>query len=250
MKSNGVTNQQRRQIRQLIREEFMRKKVINERVENVCQKMVIYENKALRLGRSQEEINEGLVEIINEGMMGDVAFDMVKRFLGGKLLNFLGLNKSEHPVLFTFFQNVLEAINYTEITKYFGAGSCPNLMEMLTEAITETVTEMGGEKIISFVATKFLPTGTASAITGALDSSLANVSQEAINEVVVGIVKGYLQEPMGEFVCEGKLMDAVSGLFGGGEEGGEGGFDFGDMALGAIGDFAGGKILKSLVGDE
>jgi hypothetical protein len=83
---------------------------------------------------------------------------------------------------------------------------------------------MGGEKVVSYLATKFLPSGAAGMVTDALDSSLANVSQEAINEVVVALVKGYLQEPMREYVCEGKLMDAVKGLFGGGEDGK--GFDF------------------------
>ena len=188
---------------------------------------------------SQESINEGLVEIINEGF-GDVAFDMIKRYLGGKLLEFLGISKSEDPILFTFFQNVLEAINYMEITKYFGSGSCPALMEMLTEAITETVTEMGGEKVVSYLATKFLPTGAAGMVKDALDSSLANVSQEAINEVVVALVQGYLQEPMREYVCEGKLMDAVKGIFGGGDSGED--FDLAGTGLSALGSL-GGSLL-------
>ena len=130
---------------------------------------------------------------------------------------------------------MLEAVNYSEITKYFGSGSCPALMDMLTEAITETVTEMGGEKVISYLATKFLPTGAANMVGDALDSSLANVSQEAINEVVVGLVKGYLQEPMREYVCEGKLMDAVRGMFSGGEGGSGFDFDFSKMLGSAFG---------------
>ena len=196
--------------------------------------------------------------IINEGFM-DVGFDMIKKYLGGKLLSFLGLDESKDPVLFTFFQNVLEAINYTEITKYFGTGSCPALMDMLTEAITETVVEMGGEKIISYLASKFLPSNVSSAVQGALDSSLANVSQESINEVVVGIVKGYLQEPMKEYVCDGKLMDAVTGMFSGGGSKGAGGagLDFGfDMsglgqtALSSLGGPIGSSIMKSLAGSK
>ena len=199
-------------------------------------KMYRFERKCLQRGIGQQQINEGLVEIINEGF-GDVAFDMIKRYLGGKILNLLGIDKSKDPILFTFFQNVLEAINYSEITKYFGSGSCPALMDMLTEAITETVTEMGGEKVISYLATKFLPSSASSMVKDALDSSLANVSQESINEVVVGLVKGYLQEPMREYVCEGKLMDAVKGIFSGGDGGS--GLDF---------DFDIGKMLGSAFG--
>jgi hypothetical protein len=249
---NIVTSTQRREIRKLIREEFVRKQIINEHVDVVCRKMVIYENKSLRKGLDQESINEGLVLIINEGF-GDVGFDMIKRYLGGKLLNFLGINQSEDPILFTFFQNILEAIEYTEITKYFGSGACEPLMDMLTEAIVETVTEMGGEKVISYLAVKFLPNGISNTVQDALDSSLANVSQEAINEVVVGLVKGYLQEPLRVYVCEGKLMDAVSGMFGGGgsdTESGDSGFDLGGLgqtALSALGGPAASSLMKSFM---
>ena len=253
-----VTNTQRREIRKLIREEFVRKQIINEHVDVVCRKMMIYENKSLSKGLSQESINEGLVSIINEGF-GDIGFDMIKRYLGGKLLNFLGINQSEDPILFTFFQNILEAIEYTEITKYFGTGSCMPLMDMLTEAIVETVTEMGGEKVISYLAVKFLPSGIANTVQDALDSSLANVSQEAVNEVVVGLVKGYMQEPLRIYVCEGKLMDAVSGMFGGGgsnAESGDSGFDLGGLDFGGLGQTAlsalsgpvTSSVMKSIMG--
>ena len=195
---NIVTSTQRREIRKLIREEFVRKQIINEHVDVVCRKMVIYENKSLRKGLDQESINEGLVLIINEGF-GDVGFDMIKRYLGGKLLNFLGINQSEDRILF-----------------------------------------------------KFLPSGISDTVQDALDSSLANVSQEAINEVVVGLVKGYLQEPLRVYVCEGKLMDAVSGMFGGGSDTGSGdsGFDLGGLgqtALSALGGPAASSLMKSFM---
>ena len=108
---NIVTSTQRREIRKLIREEFVRKQIINEHVDVVCRKMVIYENKSLRKGLDQESINEGLVSIINEGF-GDVGFDMIKRYLGGKLLNFLGINQSEDPILFTFFLRAIVLIPF------------------------------------------------------------------------------------------------------------------------------------------
>ena len=233
-RKSNINENQRRVIRKLIREEFRQRKILAEHVQTVTEKMYLYENNCVRQGISQVRINEGLVDIINEGF-GDAAFDMIKRYLADKLLGFLGITKSEDPVLFTFFQNVLEAINYSEITSYFGSGSCPALMDMLTEAITETVTEMGGEKVVTYLATKFLPSSIADNVKSALDSSLANVSQESINEVVVGLVKGYMQEPMREFICEGKLMDAVKGLFGSDGESAEGSFDVGDLSKSALG---------------
>tara|TARA_Y100001937_G_C7116378_1_gene330337 strand:+ start:1053 stop:1811 length:759 start_codon:yes stop_codon:yes gene_type:complete len=214
MQTKKITNSHRRAIRKLIREEFKKQQILQEKVNAVETKMLLFENAGKTRGLTQEQINEGLMTIINEDL-GDVGFDMIKRYLAGKLLNFLGIDQASDPILFTFFQNVLEAINYTQLYKYFGSNKCEEIMSMVTEATVETVTEMGGEKVISYLAGKFLPSGVAGSVQGALDSSLANVSQEAINEVVVALVRGYLQEPMREYICEGKLMDAVKGLFSG-----------------------------------
>jgi len=247
-KNLPVSNLQRRKIRKLIREEFQRQKILTEHINGVQEKMFIYESKSIKSGLSQEMINEGLMDIINEGF-GDVGFDMIKRYLGTIALSFIGINKTDDPFMFTLLQNVIEAVDYREFTKFFGAETrCDEMMEVLTEAIVETVTEIGGQKVLMAIAGKFLPDGVAGTVESALDSSLAAVSTEATNEVVVGLVKGYLQEPMREYVCGGKLMDAVKGFFGFGgssESGGGFGIDLdkiGQTAMGALGDF--GKMIS------
>ena len=253
-----INNVQRRKIRKLIREEFKRQELIREHLSSVKNKMVLFESTARQKGLTQVQINEGLSELlIQEGLM-DAGFDLVKRYLGSAVLNFIGINENTDPILHKFLQNVLEAIDYKEITKYFGRNQCDEIMAMLTEAITETVVELGGAKVISYLASKFLDTGNASKVQSALESSLSAVPAEAINEVVVGLVKGYLQEPMREFVCKGKLMDVLKGYFsgssGGGGEEGEGflGSLLGlgkDAATGALGSIAS-KGLSSLFSEE
>ena len=44
------------------------------------------------------------------------------------------------------------------MTKYFGSNNCPAIMELLTEAITETVTEFGAAKILGYFINKKLKT--------------------------------------------------------------------------------------------
>mgnify|MGYP001191952606 CR=1 FL=1 len=239
-----VSNAQRRQIRKLIREEFKRQELLHEHIASVENKMILFESKAIKKGLTQFQINEGLAQLlIQEGLM-DAGFDLIKRYLSSAVLNFLGVNETSDPILHKFFQNVLEAVDYTELAKYFGSNKCDEIMGMLTEAITETVVELGGAKVISYLAGKFLDAGNADKVQGALESSLSAVPAEAINEVVVGLVKGYLQEPMREFVCEGKLMDAIKGLFsGGGESGESGGGIFGSL-LGLGKDAAAGGLGK------
>lgn len=217
-----VSNKQRRQIRKLIREEFKRQQLIQEHLNQVEDKMVLFESRARKKGLTRIQINEGLMTLmINEGVM-DVGADLVKRYLGSAILNFIGVNESTDPILHKFLQNIIESIDYVEISKYFGTNQCDEIMSMLTEAITETVVELGGAKVISYLAGKFLDSGNADKVQNAIESSLSAVPVEAMNEVVVGLVKGYLQEPIREYVCKGSLMDAMKGLFsGGGSESGD-----------------------------
>jgi len=244
-----VSNKQRRQIRKLIREEFKRRQLIQEQLTQVENKMVLFESRARKKGLAQIQINEGLMTLmINEGVM-DVGADLVKRYLGSAILNFIGVNEATDPILHKFFQNVIEAIDYTELAKYFGTNQCDEIMDMLTEAITETVVELGGAKVISYLGGKFLDAGNADKVQAAIESSLSAVPVEAMNEVVVGLVKGYLQEPIREYVCEGSLMDTMKGFFsGGGSESGDKGlfgslFDLGkDAAGGALGKMAMGAL--------
>jgi len=133
-----VSERQRRQIRQLIREEFRRQQLLRERVQLVENKMMVFETKARRKGLDQFQINEGLMQILNEfslSNLGNVGSDLIKRYIGGMVLNFLGINETKDPMLYKFLQNVLEAIDYTEVGKYFGTNQCEELMGVVTEAI-------------------------------------------------------------------------------------------------------------------
>lgn len=221
IKTTSVSNAQRREIRKLIREEFTRRQLISEHANYVHEKMLIYESKSLQRGLNQESINAGLVKIINEDInFGDVGFDMIKRYLAGLVLNFLGIDQSKDPMLFTFLQNVIEAIDFSELSKYFGTGKCEAITNLVTEAATEAVLEIGGEKIIAYVAAKALPENIASAITDSLDSAIVDAGQEAVNEVVVAIVKGYIVPVVQKYVCEGSLTDLIGSFSSSGGSGG------------------------------
>jgi hypothetical protein len=213
-----LSNSQRRQIRQLVREEFRRKQVISEHMSVIHDKALLYESRASASGLTQEQINTGILNIINEesktlnefslgGISGsEVAFDMIKKYLAGMVLNYFGLDEQEDSIIFSLLQNIFEAIDYTR---------CDEMMRVLTEAITETVTELGGEALIKYVAGKALPDSISGIVDGVLDSVLADAAGEGLNQRVVEVVQGVLQEPMREFICNGKLVDILTGGSGG-----------------------------------
>lgn len=243
--SKNLTSAHRRQIRKLIREEFKRQQIILEHMSDVHQKACLFESKAHSSGLSQEQINTGIMKIINEETKllnefstGDLGFDMIKRFLAEMVLNYLGLNEDEDKIIFTLLQNVFEAIDYTQLYKFFGDETrCDEMMRVLTEAITETVTEVGGQALIKYLANKALPDAISKPLDGLIDSVLGDVSQEAINQPIVELVQGLLQEPMKEFVCGGKLTDVIKGRFSSGE-------GFGGL-LDSIGGFFSGAGIPS-----
>lgn len=227
---NNVSNSQRRQIRQLVREEFKRKQIIKEHMDGVYQKARLFESRAKRNGLTQEQINIGVMKIINEESkllnefsFSEVGFDMIKRSLAGMVLNYLGFDENEDKIIFSLLQNVFEAIDYTQLYKFFGDETrCDEMMRVLTEAITETITEVGGKEILKYVAKKALPDAISKPLDGLMDSVLGDVGQEALNQPIVELVQGVLQEPMRKYVCGGQLVDLIKGQFSGAS--GTGGF--------------------------
>jgi len=211
-----ITEAQRRQIRRMIKSEF-ENKIINESFNAIMTEGRNRELLLIRKGYSQRHINEGIMDWAKSIFNTDSIVDTVKKAISTKLLGMLGLNPDEDPIIFSMIQNILEAIDYTEISKYFGDESCDELIKLITEAITEVVTEEGGKggrKLIAYLATKMFGkfSKDSGGVKASIEQTLSTISQEAINEVVVKMVQGILQEPMKEIICNSSLMDMLKGL--------------------------------------
>lgn len=227
-----ISTSDRKLIRSVIREEIKRRKVVKEHTSNLRRKMIICETNGNIKGVNREEVNKRLVHIINEdlGLLDNLggfnfsdtgifssAFDVIKRYLIESIVGYLGFSTSPDDIPYKLVENVFEKIDYTELTKYFGTGSCPEVMELLTVAATETVTEIGGRKIILFFATNYLPVGVAALIERNIDSALGRLAQEEINKVTVAIVLGLLEGPIQEYICEtdmSEILDAGASALG------------------------------------
>jgi len=158
---------------------------------------------------NQSKINEDIAGIANKLIGSDLVADIVKKFLIEKTLTSLGVDENSNRVMFTIVSNIFEAVDYKEITKYFGEDSCDDMMAVVTEAIIETVTELGSHVILSYVAANFM--GENSFISPeAVAKGLHDISSESLNKVVVGLVQGILQEPLEKIVCQIDMSDVVS----------------------------------------
>jgi len=187
------------------------KQKINRLVEASIKKRVfLNEVGIIKSKRSnQSKINEDIAGIANKLIGSDLVADIVKKFLIEKTLTSLGVDENSNRVMFTIVSNIFEAVDYKEITKYFGEDSCDDMMEVVTEAIIETVTELGSHVILSYVAANFM--GENSFISPeAIAKGLHDISSESLNKVVVGLVQGILQEPLEKIVCQIDMSDVVS----------------------------------------
>lgn len=238
----------RKQINKLIKEHVKDIKRTSNKLNSVLRTAKHYEKRLVEGGASQAVINEGVMDIIGGAFKGDAIIDTVKKYIIEGVLNFLGIDGSSHQILFTLFENILEAIDYTEFMKYFGDNQCEEMMEVVTEASIETVMEVGASEILSALLGE-MGDGQSGGMVQAMKNALGTVAQESLNEVVVSIIQGYLQEPLKELICDTSLTDVISNI--GKSVPGLSSLTGGDSG-GGIGDFLGGDLgfLGSLFDGE
>ncbi len=216
----------RMKIRRLVERRMINEIVeANRTVELALHKMKITENGMKRRGASKKMINEGLMDVASSFLNTDALFDIAKKYLFDNFVDMIpGIDPGDpDDLMYSFVQNFFESIEYTKIEKLFGAESCEEVISMLTETITEVVLEFGAAEILGY----FVEKGAApsSGILGYLKDKvvkgLGAVGQESLNEVVVNIIKGIIEEPVQKYICDINLTDIISNFMGGDSGGAE-----------------------------
>ena len=226
-----MTRSDRMKIRRLVERKTIQEIAeAKRRIETTAYQMRIAEARMIKRGVPRSRINEGLMDIASNLLNVDAIADVVKKYIINSIMNMLGFSGGPGDPIYSFFQNLFEAVDYSELTKYFGEDNCGAVMDLLTEAITETVTEYGSAKLLSYFVTSQGLTGFAGSVADTVLNSLGGIGQETLNEVVVEVVKGLLEEPVREYICGKSLSDIIgidgldqglSGLLGLAGKGGE-----------------------------
>ena len=196
-------------IRSMIRESINSKKH-----KTSFKNLKLYEARCMQKGYPQELINEGIMDYA-KSIVGNTAFvDSIKRSVIESVMEKLGLDVSNDQVMNVLFSNIFEALDFEDVVKMFGSGKCDALMKIVTEGIIETVTELGSSKILGYLSGMIF-SDMSNEFIGPIIDSLDKVAQESINEVVVGLIQGILQEPLKKVICDGNLTDFMSSAGGG-----------------------------------
>jgi len=191
------------ELRQIIKEE----RLLIESYTTV-EKVLIAEARMMELdGYTVQEINEGILSSLIGGvgsLLGGLpsgVVDVMKNKVAMWILSKMGLDPN--GLIAKAVANVLEAIDVTELSKYFSDEGCQEFGEEVVHAIAETMAEEGLDKLAGVLGI----TDTSSAIYQTFRESLTNnLLESELGQSIKGSVAG--------FVCNLNIKDALSGIKG------------------------------------
>ena len=191
----------RRLIRKMILQEAL---VLKEERERLKKEYVVAlyfaekEQQMLREGYSQEEINEGIIgDALGgiAGLFGDTFkgafkgfFENIEQYIIIAILKRMFSGYDPDSFMGAVVANVIENIDITEIMKYFRAGNCDPIVEVLTKGIIEAMSEQG-------LNTLFGDRSGSGFLTGAFRESFSNAIastqfSDSVRQSIAGVVCG------------------------------------------------------------
>jgi hypothetical protein len=146
----------RKIIRKMIIQEakaIKRQKILHEQNIKIATWCANKEKLMLSEGYSRMEVNEGIMGDLL-GLAGDTVLgapggflDTVEQMVIEKLLKALFGDYDPDSFVGVVIANVLENIDITELSKYFGEGACDPIVEMLYKGISEAIIQKGLSKL-------------------------------------------------------------------------------------------------------
>tara|TARA_B100000287_G_C20540794_1_gene744563 strand:+ start:286 stop:1041 length:756 start_codon:yes stop_codon:yes gene_type:complete len=192
-------NIQRKAIQKVIKEEL----ILIEQYKSVAVLVAKTETRMLAEGYSRDEINEGIMDMLKG--MGGGYMSYLKQYFVEMLLSKLGMDPKKGIIAYAI-KNVLEEMEWTNITQYFGKGGCKPLTDLLLRGVIEGVAEIGMDKLSETL------------FGGPMDGFLSGTGREMLGEMVKNMTEG-LRKPIEDYICGmdmSKLTGGLGGMFGGG----------------------------------
>lgn len=223
-----VSNAQRRHIRRMIRENFLEQRLLKEKRELALQEFKIAHERKLQETGSIGEANLLLLEVDIMSALGFGSISGLKQQFVTSVMKDMGM--STDTLAGKFMVNVIENIGMKQLFALMGSGdSCDAVVELLSKAAMETITEYGAAKLIAYVFEKTAgktSTVASAEIADAMNTFVAAIGIEVANDLIYQYFKVAMLDDLSDKICQGGIMgmlgnakDVISG--GGGEvEGG------------------------------
>jgi len=197
-------NVQRKAIQKVIKEEL----ILIEQYKSAAKMVAATERRMLSEGYSRDEINEGIMDML--GGLGGGYVSYLKQYFIEMLMGKLGMDPKRGIIAYAI-KNVLEEMEWTNVTKYFGKGGCRPLTDLIIRGVVEGVAEIGLDRLSETL------------FGGPMDGFLSGTGREMLTNMVKDMTEG-MRKPIEDYICGmdfSKLTGGLSGMFGG-DKGGKG----------------------------
>ena len=190
----------RRSVRRKINEELL----LIEQHKRTCDLIIIEERRMLSEGYTRDEINEGIMDFIGKIPGGYMSY--LKQFFIEMLMSKLGMDPDKGLLAYAL-KNVLEEMEWTNVTKYFGKGGCKPLTDLLLRGMQEAVAEKGLDMVAQmlFGSRK-------------LSGFMSGTGREMITDWLKTLTE-HLREPISKYICGmdfSSIAGGLKGMMGGG----------------------------------
>ena len=206
---------QRKMIRRMIKESINNNLI---RKQNKNRKMALksFERRhaqMIREGYSISEANQLILEIDFLKALGLGSFSGLKQQIVTSALKDLGV--PTNTLSGKFLVNVIENIGVKQLMALFGAGEggCDAVVELLSKAAMETITEYGAAKLIAYVFEKTAgKTSTVASyeIEQVMDTFIGSVGVEIINDMIYQYFKVAMLDELADKICNDGIMSFIS----------------------------------------
>ena len=190
-----VLNEKRRRqaVRRIINEELL----MIEQHKRIGSLIIREEKRMLAEGYHRSEINEGIMSFL--GKLPGSYMTYLKQYFIGILLDKLGMDTES--IVGYALKNVLENMEFTNITKYFGTGGCKPLVDLILESVAEAISEKGLDKISEMLFGR------------KIEGFISGTGREMLMNTLRDMTDN-LREPISEYVCNLDFSTLISGLTG------------------------------------
>ena len=218
-----VSATQRRQIRRMIRENFREKRLLEEKRELALQEFKIAHERKLQETGNIGEANLLLLEVDIMSALGFGSISGLKQQFVTSVMKDMGM--STDTLAGKFMVNMIENIGMKQLFALIGSGdSCDAVVELLSKAAMETITEYGAAKLIAYVFEKTAgktSTVASAEIADAMNTFVAAIGIEVANDLIYQYFKVAMLDDLSDKICQGGIMgilgNAKNMISGGGD---------------------------------
>ena len=212
----------------MIRENFREKRLLEEKRVLALQEFKIAHERKLQETGSIAEANLLLLEVDIMSALGFGSISGLKQQFVTSVMKDMGM--STDTLAGKFMVNMIENIGMKQLFALMGSGdSCDAVVELLSKAAMETITEYGAAKLIAYVFEKTAgktSTVASAEIADAMNTFVAAIGIEVANDMIYQYFKVAMLDDLSAKICQGGIMDMLGNakdMIGGGGEGAEGG---------------------------